>query len=61
MYKLNYAGPTLEYPNIAQLVERPTVDGCSYRAVPGSNPGVRIAFYFSQSMPLALVVVLTGY
>ena len=31
-------------PNIAQLVERPTVESCRYRAVPGSNPCVRMFF-----------------
>ena len=40
----------LSYPNIAQLVERPTVDESGYRAVPGSNPGVRILFYYYTRM-----------
>lgn len=31
-------------PNIAQLAERPTVEACRNRAVPGSNPGVRMLF-----------------
>ena len=33
-------------PNIAQLVERPTVDVGRDRTVPGSNPGVRTSFFF---------------
>ena len=37
---------TSNIPNIAQLVELPTVDVSRDRAVPGSNPGVRTLFYF---------------